>query len=121
MLAHFYPVQGIDSHLLGLLQHCQHLKRQSPEPPLHKLFAEVIAAAVQGSALMLVRACAGSDFCGDWVLAQATLLLEKHPLYAEELALPISEDSLVRILSPIGLRLRVWSGLLCGTLTHHYI
>lgn len=101
MLAHTLPVQTVDSQLLVLLHYCQRQKKSAPEPPLHKLFAEVIASAVQGSALQLVRACAGSVFCGDWILAQATMLLEKHPLYAEELALPISEDGLVCDCKPV--------------------
>lgn len=89
-LAHLYPTQGVNAQLSALLQHCQHQKRAAAEPPTHALFCEIIIAASETSALQLVRACAGSALCGDWIAAHVAMLLEKHPLYAEELAEPPS-------------------------------
>ena len=65
---------------------CQHAKRGVLQPPAHGLFLSIIAAATHSSALLLLKACAESPLCGDWVAAQAATLLSKDARYAEELA-----------------------------------
>jgi hypothetical protein len=77
------------SLLQALLDHCRHRKPSAPAPPAHALFCNIVAAGAAISALVLLQALAdGGELCGDWLAAHAALLLEKHPRFAEELALP---------------------------------
>lgn len=97
---HLYPGQRADPRLAELAARCAHAKRGVPEPPAHALFSAIVNAAAHSSPLLLVRACAESPLCGDWIAAQAAALLSKDARYAEELAAPPSVDGVRSPLHP---------------------